>query len=270
MNCWTTNQSGLVVPRRDIVRAYSRADYERFITRQRAPFQSPLIPIYKRHAAVGFDVANTRNNSGTSWTHVVAASATGLGVFTMSAFGSPVTGVSTSSDTLTKLGFINRADNFWQLAFWGKSGPTTGSTTITVTGGILRGAISFSVTGGDTTTAFGSVTSNKNESGSTSASVSVSGTTGQLTFDCCFGDNVNSITVGSGQTQIANFDTQAGSNRWMCSSYKADAVSSMAWTLSEASPWYMLAVSALAASSRPVKMAGEWGGYAGGSGGFAG
>lgn len=229
--------------------------------------------------AVAVDVVSTTTWFGVtsfSYTHAGGGSPTAV-VIGMTSTGLPTTltygGTSMGSNFVT----VTQPTSGLVAAEFGLGGCATGSQVVAGTFAIGQ----YGVIG--TTTVTGSVTSaspfRTSSSGtSTASNATSSGTatsasaTGDLVFDHCAYSTLFGapLTPGGGQTQ--RYDLNDTGNEAGIGSTSPGAASVGTSYTTPAGQYFALVCASVqvAASARPVKMAGEWGGYAGTGGGFAG
>lgn len=155
-----------------------------------------------------------------------------------------------------------------EAKLFGKTNPTTGAQTAalawsgnTATGG----AISLTYTGVDQTAPIGN-TNTVSSSGSNNTTPAISSATGNMVVDTIV------IEVGASALSSSQTLRYSASNRRGCQDAAGAASVSMgwSWTTSEQYVWVGGELLIASTATRPVKMAGESGGFAGTGGGFAG
>ncbi len=226
--------------------------------------------------AVAYDAETTCNDasaSALSWTHTPSGTPTDVIVGTGS-FDFPAafpTSVTYGGTGMTRVDGQVAGGDFVQSSTYVLGSPASGAQTVTVNRGgtpfnIDAGAIT--VTGGAGTGA--SASNSGTGTGTDASSGAVTSASNDLVIDTVLYGDTAAQTVPGGQTASWN----ASNGVRTTASYAAGASPNVTMTRTHGASvrWVSSAVNIPAASAgtRPVKMAGVWGGFAGESGGFAG
>jgi hypothetical protein len=164
-----------------------------------------------------------------------------------------VTTVSYGGTNLNHLTTIIHSGGKPRIEVWYLTAPDTGSNTVSVSlaGGADKCAIgAISYNGVNQTTPIQGTTTTQGYS--TSPSVTVSTATGDLVQDAMASISDGSPSVGSGQTQIYNIETEMGgpgvsSHYGAASTEEGDTSVIMSWTLSESKEWVIVGLSIVGA-----------------------
>lgn len=229
--------------------------------------------------AVAYDSTSTATSAGAvslSWTHTPSGTPSsvgvGVGFYNNGSASDSITGITYGGSAMALEIHVNLAGgNRPHASIWRLGSPASGAQTVSITcnattrmtGGVVA------VTGSDVSTIFSNHVTTTGTIGNISETCTSA--TGELVMDAIGTVTTGSVTVGSGQTQrwqnLSNSVLGAGSTE------PGAATVAMDWTVSGNMEYAGVAASfqaAAAGGTRPVKMAGEWGGYAGMNGGFAG
>ncbi|MDH5318414.1 MAG: DUF4347 domain-containing protein, partial [Nitrospira sp.] len=185
--------------------------------------------------------------SSLTWSHTVGAGSNGILIVDVSMYttsGITVSSITYGGTALTYIGSDTSSKDHVEM--WYLKAPETGTANIVVTltgsTSIAAGATNFF--GVDQTTSYGSLTTGN---GSGDPSITVASATGELVVDAVSDRDVDSESVGAGQTVLLT--NKAGTNAsdaWVGSSTEAGAASvTMSWTTSGggAGEWAAVAVS---------------------------
>ena len=190
----------------------------------------------------------TTNVSSLTWAHTVGAASNRILIVAVALRNSSVTvtSVKYGAASLTFVGAVADSGAHVRVEMWKLVGPASGTANIVVTLSaakrIVGGAISFS--GVNPNTPNGTFSS-ASSTGSTTPSVVVSSTAGELVVDAVAPEgDAGSLTVGGGQTQRWNTLTGTGSSevRGAASTEPGAASVTMSWTLGSSKPWAIGAI----------------------------
>ncbi len=194
--------------------------------------------------------------SSLTWSHTVGSGSNGIlivSIATRDSAGGTVSSITYGGTALTFIGADTSSKTHAEL--WYLKAPATGTANIVVNltsaENFVAGATNFF--GVNQTTPYGSVTTGN---GSGDPSLIVASATGELVVDAVADRDVDSETIGAGQTALWVTKNGTGSNdAWGGSSSEAGAASvTMSWTTTGAGAgeWAAVAVSLKAAPAAPV------------------
>lgn len=235
------------------------------------------------HHSVSFDAASAAqsfsNASSVTWSHTAAGSNPYVRVGSgWAKLLTDTASVTYAGNAMTSVGLATASAN-WTASVNGYAqifeyiNPTGGAQNAIVTfsaGGNFGACGTNSYAGVDQVTASSGVqTRSGAQSAATTDSLAVSSNTGDMVSDCISVDTgFSSLTAGDTQRWNGAGTGYGGASQDM----PGAATANIDWSWTTASGFAHVAANIIAAAggaTRPVKMAGWWGGYAGQSGGFA-
>ena len=199
--------------------------------------------------------ASGTSASSLTWSHTVGTGSNGILIIDVSIrtnAGVTVSSVTYGGVALTYIGSATSSKDHAEM--WYLKVPVTGTANVVVTltgsENVAAGATNFF--GVDQTTSYGSLTTGN---GSGDPSLTVASATGELVIDAVSDRDVDSETVGAGQTLLLTTKAGSASNdAWVGSSTEAGAASvTMSWTTTGAGAgeWAAVAVSLKPAVNNP-------------------
>ena len=170
---------------------------------------APLPPPPPPGTGIIFDAASSATGSGTSltWSHTVGVGGTNrLLVVSIATDTTPVSGVTYGGQALTLIGGQIDPDDASRVGLWYLVAPPTGTNNIVATFAEGTDAIggSTSWTGVNQTTPLGTAVFASGEGGT--AAVTVASAAGEVVVDALATIDIETRTVGSGQTERWNLD----------------------------------------------------------------